>query len=158
MRRCPFPLPLPWLLLSLLASHAGAAPPQFDLPRLDGAGRVRLSQFAGQAVVLNFWASNCLPCVRELPIFNAQAASAPQTAIIGIAIDERMAARKFLQQHPSAYAQVLAKPALLATFGNQIKGLPYTVILNSQHQPCTRRLGTIDAPWLARAVAACTHR
>ena len=149
-----------WFFLSwlpLLAGHALAAPPQFDLPRLDGAGRLRLAQFAGQAVVLNFWASNCLPCVRELPIFNAQAASAPQLAIIGIAIDERLAARHFLRQHPSAYAHAYAQPSLLATFGNQIKGLPYTVILNSQHQPCTRRLGAVDAAWLASAMAACMH-
>ena len=153
-----------WLLLSwlpLLGGHALAATPQFDLPRLDGAGRLRLAQFAGQAVVLNFWASNCLPCVRELPIFNAQAASAPQLAIIGIAIDERTAASNFLRQHPSAYvqayAQAHAQPSLLATFGNQIKGLPYTVILNSQHQPCTRRLGAVDAAWLASAMTACMH-
>ncbi len=142
-------------LLLLLACQANAAPLAFDLPRLDADGSVRLRQFQGRAVVLNFWASNCLPCLQELPIFNAHAESQPELPFIGIAIDARSAAQAFLRRHPASYRQALGQPALLPTFGNQIKGLPYTVILNSQHQICTRRLGAVDAAWLAKAVAAC---
>ncbi|WP_425254638.1 TlpA family protein disulfide reductase [Janthinobacterium sp. NFX145] len=147
----------PALLLMATACHANAAPLSFDLPRLDGDGRLDLGQLPGQPVVLNFWASNCLPCIRELPIFNAHAASEPGLTFIGIAIDTRAAAQAFLRQHPASYPQALASPALLPIFGNQIKGLPYTVILTSQHQICTRRLGAIDAAWLAKAVAACAR-
>lgn len=145
----------PWLLI-LFAGAAAAEPLRFDLPRLDAQGRLRLSQYRDQAVVLNFWASDCLPCVRELPIFNAQAAQLPGPAFIGIAIDTRPGAQAFLRQHPASYPQALASPALPAIFGNKIKGLPYTVILNSQHRICTRRLGSVDAAWLTSAVAACT--
>ena len=145
---------LPLLLLAL-AGHAHAAPPAFDLPRLDDDGRLKLSQFAGQPVVLNFWASNCPPCIQELPILNAYAARQTKPAFIGIAIDTRAAAQVFLRQHRASYPQALASPALLPIFGNQIKGLPYTVILTSQHRICTRRLGPVDAAWLAKAVAAC---
>lgn len=143
-------------LLLLLAGHAAAAPLAFDLPRLDAGGQLRLSQFQGRAVVLNFWASNCLACVQELPILNAHAASQPKLPFVGIAIDTRTAARAFLRRHPASYRQALGSPALLVTFGNQINGLPYTVILNSQHQICTRRLGPVDAAWLVSAVAACS--
>ena len=143
-------------LLLLLAGHAAAAPLSFDLPSLDGEGRVKLGQFQGQPVVLNFWASNCLPCIRELPILHAHAAKQPKLPFIGIAIDTRAAAQGFLRQHRASYPQALASPALLPIFGNQIKGLPYTVILTSQHRICTRRLGPVDAAWLAKAVAACT--
>lgn len=142
-------------LLLLLAGHAAAAPLPFDLPRLDGDGRLKLSHFPGQPVVLNFWASNCLPCIRELPIFKAHAARQPGLPFIGIAIDTRAAAQAFLLQHRASYPQALASASLLPIFGNQIKGLPYTVILTSEHQICTRRLGAIDAAWLAKAVAAC---
>ncbi|TNC77821.1 TlpA family protein disulfide reductase [Janthinobacterium lividum] len=142
-------------LLLLLAGHAAAAPLSFDLARLDGEGRLKLGQFQNQPVVLNFWASNCLPCIRELPILHAQAAKQPKIPFIGIAIDTRAAAQAFLRQHRASYPQALASPALLPIFGNQIKGLPYTVILTSQHRVCTRRLGPVDAAWLAKAVAAC---
>lgn len=153
MRRRPALL---FLMLFLPPScPASAAPLQFDLPRLTAGGRMQLGDFPGRAVVLNFWASNCLPCVRELPVLNAHAARQPGLPFIGIAIDTRAAAQAFLLQHPANYPQALAGPALLPTFGNQIKGLPYTVIVNSQHRICTRRLGAIDAAWLEAAVAAC---
>lgn len=143
------------MLLVTVSCHAGAAPLRFDLPSLDGAGQLKLRTFQGRAVVLNFWASNCLPCVRELPIFNALAARRPALPVIGIAIDDQQAAQAFLRRYPASYPQALARPSLLSTFGNKINGLPYTVILDSQHQICTRRLGAVDAAWLTTAVAAC---
>jgi len=146
-------------ILGLAGSVASAAPLPLDLPRLNGEGQVSLNSFKHRPVILNFWASNCVPCVAELPLLNAQAARQRHTALIGIAIDERQAALGFLQQHPATYEQAHAVPPatlLMGRFGNQIRGLPYTVILNSEHEVCTRRLGRIDAQWLAKAVAACT--
>ncbi len=43
--------------------------PDFDLPLLDGASRVSPADYAGRPLFLNFWASWCAPCVRELPAF-----------------------------------------------------------------------------------------
>ena len=142
-------------LLLVFACHANAAPLSFDLPRLDADGSIRLGRFQGQPVVLNFWASNCLPCIQELPVLNAHAASHPKHRFVGIAIDTRAAAQAFLRQHPASYPQALAPPALLPIFGNQINGLPYTVILTSEHHICTRRLGPVDAAWLVTAISAC---
>lgn len=144
-------------LLLLLASQATPSPLRFDLLRLDADDHIRLDQFQGQAVVLNFWASNCLPCIRELPILNAHAARQPRLHFVGIAIDTRTAAQAFLRSHPARYPQALATSAFLPTFGNKIKGLPYTVILTSEHRICTRRLGSVDAAWLNKAVAACAR-
>ena len=45
----------------------GKAAPAFTLSRLDGAGPISLSQYAGKVVVLNFWASWCVPCKQENP-------------------------------------------------------------------------------------------
>lgn len=151
-------LPLFVLAGGLAGGLAHGEPLQFNLSRLDNAGRIKLSSFKQRPVILNFWASNCLPCVAELPVFNAQADRQRHTPVIGIVVDGRQAALDFLRQHPASYAQAHAAPPaqlLMEKFGNQISGLPYTVILNSQHEVCTRRLGRIDADWLAKAVAAC---
>ncbi|MCY3865173.1 MAG: TlpA disulfide reductase family protein [Chloroflexi bacterium] len=45
--------------------------PDFELPLLDGVTLVSLSDYAGRPLFLNFWATWCQPCVRELPAFEA---------------------------------------------------------------------------------------
>lgn len=55
-------------LCSLAPAYAGRdrIAPDFDLPAMDGK-RVRLSQFRGKTVVLNFWTRTCKPCLEEMP-------------------------------------------------------------------------------------------
>ncbi len=53
-----------------LSKLIGKPAPDFELTLLDG-GRVTLSQLRGQVVVLNFWATWCVPCRAELPLLDA---------------------------------------------------------------------------------------
>lgn len=60
-------------------------PAKFDLPALEGTGRVRLADFDGKPVVVNFFASWCEPCKKELPEFTAAARQlAGKVAFVGV--------------------------------------------------------------------------
>ncbi len=63
-------------------------PARFDLPTLDGTGRVRLADFKGQPVVVNFFASWCEPCKEELPDF-ADAARKLDGQVAFVAVNSR---------------------------------------------------------------------
>jgi peroxiredoxin len=80
--------------------------PAFDLSRLSGGGKVSLAALRGKAVVVNFWASDCIPCKQEMP--RLQAASdrwaAKNVAVVGIdVLDSRSAARRFTRRHRVTY-------------------------------------------------------
>jgi cytochrome c biogenesis protein CcmG, thiol:disulfide interchange protein DsbE len=60
-------------------------PAKFDLPTIDGTGRVRLADFKGKPVVVNFFASWCEPCKKELPEFVAASKQlAGKVAFVGV--------------------------------------------------------------------------
>lgn len=148
---------LAWILLASANAHAGTAP-DFALPVLDSSATMTLRQLRGKPVLLNFWASACIPCIKEMPLLDIQSAQYPRAAFIGIAVDRRQAALDFLRRRPMRYPQLLAGAPpgpLLRRFGNQINGLPYTVVLDAAHDICTTRFGQVDAQWIARAMQAC---
>jgi peroxiredoxin len=80
------------LVVNRPATHHPSHPyqaPEFGLPDLNG-NQVRLSDFRGKAVVLNFWASWCAPCRREIPWFTEfQKEYGPRgLQIIGVSMDD----------------------------------------------------------------------
>jgi thiol-disulfide isomerase/thioredoxin len=140
----------------LLTAALATALANFTLPTLDASRSVTLAALPGP-VLLNFWSSDCLPCVRELPLLQAQSRRLPGLRFVGIAIDEGRRAAPFARKAGAAYLQLAApgRQDLLRQFGNPLGALPYTVVLNRAHQVCTTRLGTVDARWLATAAQAC---
>jgi len=142
-----------WLAAALALAQAN---PDFTLPTLDAHRSVTLAALPGP-VLLNFWASDCLPCVRELPLLQAQSQRLPGLRFVGIAIDEGRRAAPFAHKAGAAYLQLAApgRQDLLRQFGNPLGALPYTVVLNRAHQVCTTRLGAVEAQWLERAAQAC---
>lgn len=142
----------------LAGAAARAAPLSFELPLLDGSQFVQLADFAGRPVLLNFWGSDCPPCVKELPVLFAQAARHPGVQFLGIAVDQRANAARFLARLQPSYPQLIAATqpeVLMRRFGNKAGALPYTLVLDARHQPCATRLGEVDAAWIAAAVQAC---
>jgi thiol-disulfide isomerase/thioredoxin len=130
-----------------------------ELPTLDGARFVRLSDFANRPLLLNFWGSECPPCVQETPVLKAKAEEYAAVQFLGIAIDERINALRFVEAQGLGFPQLLAPKqatALLRRFGNQHGALPYTVVLDDRHRICVTQLGAVNAAWISWAIAKCS--
>ena len=66
----------------------------------DGARTVRLQDYRGKVVVLNFWATWCAPCLDELPSLQQMQQQLPQVQVLAVSIDDdAVAYQKFLQQY-----------------------------------------------------------
>jgi len=109
---------------------------------------LKLADFQGKPLVLNFWATWCTPCVEEMPLLNAffLENKAKSWQMIGLAIDQPSAVKRFLGQHPVEYAigmVGLEGTELMKNLGNPTGGLPFTLVLNAQGQVQMRKLGKL---------------
>ena len=80
--------------------------PAFRLKRVSGGGTVSLAALRGRAVVINFWASSCIPCKQEMPRLQraAERWAGRHVAVVGIdVLDSRAAARSFARTHGVTY-------------------------------------------------------
>ena len=98
MRFPRFPV---WIFLApiafLAACNRGAHPAQTgkaapDFTISDGTSTVHLANYRGRVVLLNFWASWCMPCVEELPSLLALHHEQPRLIILAVSVDEDPAA------------------------------------------------------------------
>ena len=129
---------------------------RFDTP--DG-GKLALTDFAGKPLLMNFWATWCPPCVKEMPLLDrfAREQQASGWQVVGLAIDKVEAVREFLVKHPVRYPIAMAGPDALdwvRSLGNLGGGLPFSVVLDSSGAPAQRKLGELGPADLAAWVAA----
>lgn len=143
----------------MLQSRSGAAELLAARFRdLDGRPR-QLLEWRGTALLCNFWATWCPPCLKEIPLLVAakQHSPAAGTDIVGIAIDSADKVREFAAKFKINYSILIADATgldLLRRLGNKAGGLPYTVALDRSGALVYRHLGALNERELRQVLAS----
>lgn len=126
-----------------------------SLPALDGSETTVREAIGDKLTVLNFWASWCAPCVREMPALDALHKQQPSVNVIGIGLDTVANIEAFARKTPVSYPLLTAgtgKISLMRKLGNAKGGLPYTLVLDRHSKPVAAILGEIEMDSLASFV------
>jgi thiol-disulfide isomerase/thioredoxin/V8-like Glu-specific endopeptidase len=137
-----------------LTGRTGAAAPAFSLASLTDPGRtVQLSQFTGEGLVVNFWASWCFPCQQEMPVLErASVALRGKVAFVGVdSNDTRSAALGFLGRVHVSYPTAF-DPGGRVSAAYGLFGLPTTVFVSARGTVLGRHSGQLDAAGLEAAL------
>lgn len=127
--------------------------PAFAAVSLDGE-TVRSADLRGRVVVVNFWASWCVPCRLEMPALQDvhERWGPDRVAVVGIATDAREApVRSFVAEHGITYPVVRVDADLRRSFGG-IPGVPTTFLLDPEGVVRHRVYGLFAPPALREAV------
>ncbi len=146
---------------SRLSPEAAQALWQAEFEQPDGRP-LSLAAFRGKPLVLNFWATWCPPCVKEIPLlvefYRQQSSNGWQ--MIGLAIDQPTPVKRFMQELNMPYAVGLAGlngTELMKILGNDRGGLPFTLVLDAKEGILQRKLGELHAgdlgEWLKKSSA-----
>ena len=127
-----------------LATDEGKPAPAFALKTLDGRG-VSLADYRGKVVLLDFWGTFCMPCVKALPELQALHAkyAGDGFAVIGMTVDERLAmVKKATAAAKVTYPIVQATAAEWAAY--KVNALPSMVLVGRDGKIVKRYGGEAD--------------
>jgi thiol-disulfide isomerase/thioredoxin len=128
--------------------------PEFQLKDLAGATR-SISEWTGQATIINFWATWCAPCREEMPLLEQlhQERKDRGLAVIGVAIDREEPVRIFVGETGVSYPILVGQmdaTAAAESFGPDFVGLPLTAFAAPGGDILDLHVGQVHATDLAR--------
>ena len=120
--------------------------PDITLADLDGKP-TQLASFGGRPLMINFWATWCAPCRREIPLLNKiRVQRQVQNAeIVGVAVDFKEDVLKFLKKTPLSYPLLIGEEdglAAASAFGMGM-AFPFSVFVDSQNRILTIKVGEL---------------
>jgi thiol-disulfide isomerase/thioredoxin len=120
--------------------------PDFQLADRENKKR-RLSDWAGRPLMVNFWATWCAPCRREIPLLNQVRAqrAAQKLEIIGIAVDFRDDVLKYAQETAISYPLLIGEEdglAAVSAFGME-PNFPFTAFADSKQRLVALKVGEL---------------
>lgn len=115
--------------------------PDFSLEALDGK-TIRLSDYKGKVIILDFWATWCPPCKAEIPFFIElmKQYNKEDLQIIGIALDDIGRVRNFVKQNGMNYPVAIADQNTPIAYGG-IQGIPTTFVIDKDGYIIQRYVG-----------------
>jgi thiol-disulfide isomerase/thioredoxin len=129
--------------------------PNFDLTGVDGSP-ISLADHRGKPVVIDFWATWCVPCIYQVPELNAfwkLHREAGDVAVIGVAVDVEGASvvAPWIEEKGVEYQIAIGDESLAREFG--VMGFPTLAIINSDGNIDSLHVGLIEAEELENLVA-----
>jgi len=134
--------------------------PEFSLHDVSGRER-KISEWAGEPLLINFWATWCAPCRREIPLLQNLHAqkSIHGIQVIGIAIDRLSDVETFVAEYGVTYPNLVGEADAMqvsSLFGMDSLGLPFSVLSGSNGEILTVHVGEINAEQITKLVAVST--
>lgn len=132
----------------LAVEESGEPAPDIALSDLQGR-QVRLADYQGQVVVLNFWATWCGPCVREMPMFQEYQDRYPNFVMLGVNEEESPEmVRQFFDQMGLSYTILLDQKAEMGR-ALRVTYLPTTFIIDEKGEIRFRHYGILTEEQLS---------
>jgi len=124
--------------------------PDFSLNDLTGKS-ISISAWSGKSLVINFWATWCAPCRREIPLLKTIAAewAGRDLEVVGIAVDHRDKVKDFAGQFKIDYPVLIGDQDALdiaAKFGMAAPAFPFTVFTDRRGQVVALFVGELHRP------------
>lgn len=136
-----------WNLLQPDPVSAGEAP---ELRLRDLAGDVwsleaKRDGGHAHAYIINYWATWCAPCMREIPEFNAFAEAHPEVEVVGVSVDEMPTSRLRAEvDRLGIQYRVLHDQQNQASYAWGVRNYPTTFVLDAERNIIASRVGGLD--------------